>query len=713
MTHPIIEEEQALLARVLAALERQPVRARPSESAALAEIERLREQLLSAAGADDHGAASAELSRQTALLRQLREARPAAPVARESPYFGHLRLREAGRTWDICLGKTTFIAGGVNIVDWRNAPIARLFYRYRQGEEYEETIAERTREGVVAARRTVVIRDARLQRVDSPEGVFAPDADGEWQQRSTSAPRLAGSGSPPLRHDTPPENGAARFGAATGGPPRRADKHLPAIAALLDREQFDLISRSSTGLVVVRGGAGSGKTTVALHRIAFLAYDDPGIDSPSTLVVLFSPALRDYVAHVLPALGVTRARALTFREWAHEQRRALLPMLPARAHDDAPSVVQKVLQHPAMAAALAEQVRRVEARPTPRQVIDDWASATSDPRLIADAVARCAPESLTAEVVERACDWNRRRQAEILAALDGEPATTRAAEDDADGAAEREIVSLIAEDDALLLRAWQLRIGPLRDRHGRTLRYRHVAIDEVQDFSPLEVRVLIDCLDERRSMTLAGDTQQHVLQDSGFTSWSDFFRHLEIGGTEVETLRISYRSTREIMDFALALLGPLREDDEAPATTRSGPPVEYFRFTDHGACVAFLGQALEALAHEEPLASVALLTPSPTLSALYYEGLRLADVPRLGLVRDQRYSFAPGVEITEAQAVKGLEFDYVVVVEASAGHYGDTPAARRLLHVAATRAIHQLWLTSVATPSPLLRAALGDTHSGV
>ena len=56
--------------------------------------------------------------------------------------------------------------------------------------------------------------------------------------------------------------------------------------------------------------------------------------------------------------------------------------------------------------------------------------------------------------------------------------------------------------------------------------------------------------------------------------------------------------------------------------------------------------------------------------------------------------------------MKGLEFDYVVLVEVSADHFPDSAAARRLLHVGATRAVHQLWLTSVGTPSPLVRDAL-------
>ena len=176
------------------------------------------------------------------------------------------------------------------------------------------------------------------------------------------------------------------------------------------------------------------------------------------------------------------------------------------------------------------------------------------------------------------------------------------------------------------------------------------------------MRVLIDCLDEHQSLTLAGDTQQHVMQDAGFTSWTEFFAHLRIEGTEVDTLQVSYRTSQEIGEFAAALLGKLREDDVPLITTRSGPPVEFFQHTDHGACIAALADALTELAGEEPLASVAVLTPSPSLSELYFSGLERSEVPRLHLVRNQDFRFAPGVEVTEIEQVKGLEFDYVILV---------------------------------------------------
>jgi DNA helicase-2/ATP-dependent DNA helicase PcrA len=185
---------------------------------------------------------------------------------------------------------------------------------------------------------------------------------------------------------------------------------------------------------------------------------------------------------------------------------------------------------------------------------------------------------------------------------------------------------------------------------------------------------------------------------------------LGVRGATVDTLRVAHRSTREVVDFALGVLGELREEEAAPAATRSGPPVEIFRFAERGACVAFLGEALHRLAREEPMASVAILTPDPDLSQLYFEGLAAGDLPRLRRVADQDFTFAPGVEVTEIEQAKGLEFDYVVLVEVGAEWFPDAPRARRLLHVGATRAVHQLWVTAVGEPSPLL--PLGGRRAG-
>ena len=76
---------------------------------------------------------------------------------RRAPYLAHLRVREGGTSKDYLLGRSSFLdpASGVRIVDWRVAPVAQIFYRYREGSEYEETFPGRVAEGVVEARRIV------------------------------------------------------------------------------------------------------------------------------------------------------------------------------------------------------------------------------------------------------------------------------------------------------------------------------------------------------------------------------------------------------------------------------------------------------------------------------------------------------------------------------------------------------------------------------
>ena len=148
---------------------------------------------------------------------------------------------------------------------------------------------------------------------------------------------------------------------------------------------------------------------------------------------------------------------------------------------------------------------------------------------------------------------------------------------------------------------------------------------------------------------------------------------------------------------------------DPPQVTREGPQVELFRFTDAGAGVAFLAEALTELLREEPLASVAVLTPDSTSSQTWFEGLHRGEVPRLRQVVDHEFSFAPGVEVTEVAQVKGLEFDYVVLVDVGPWEYPDTSAARRLLHVGATRAVHQLWVMTSGEPSPIVREAMAKS----
>ena len=98
-------------------------------------------------------------------------------------------------------------------------------------------------------------------------------------------------------------------------------KELPQIAALIDKEQFDLISNPSEGLVIVQGGAGSGKTTVALHRMAYLAHAQPARFRPSSMMfVVPSLPLKEYTKTLLPSLDVHGARVSIYGEWCRQTR---------------------------------------------------------------------------------------------------------------------------------------------------------------------------------------------------------------------------------------------------------------------------------------------------------------------------------------------------------------------------------------------------------
>lgn len=727
-------------------------------------------------------------------------------IDRRSPYFGHLRLREGSKSRDVLIGRATYLdtTRNVRIVDWRDAPVSRLYYRYEEGDDYEEEFGGRVRQGEVLARRSVAIHEGTLRRVGCLHGTFVRDDDGRWHVTHAEAPRLVGGQGTAAR----PERTSSvrgKLGVGHDGH-RRVDKTLPEIAALIDQRQFDLITRPDSGLVVIHGGAGSGKTTVGLHRVAYLAFQAPNRFAPDRMmVVVFNVALASYIARVLPALGVHGVPVRVYSDWAASLRRAHVPGLPLEYTEDTPGVVVRLKKHPAMLqvmadwvaaearhfgeqldaaladAAGAELVRRAwqMTEPLPLEMrartLVAWASGEKD----LDRVPHEVPPGSVRPIVERLGSRIRARTrdlkghwAELLTdrealqrgfarhATDVRPdevdalvawCSTRLTEqahaielrqlrsDLGSGRDERDSdeptepseddsedrfvgvdglaldadadVGLDREDDTLLLRLYQLLRGPLFQPGGARgaaasrkgampLRYEHLFVDEAQDLSPIDLKVLLETTSHRRSITLAGDTAQRLMLDNGFSDWRTVLEELGIGHVAIEPLRLSYRSTHQLLEVARHVLGPLADPDP-PLALRSGAPVELHRFPEAGAAVAFLAEALRDLARAEPRASVALVARYASQADLYYQGLSKAEVPNLRLVRDQDFTFRPGIDVTDVRQVKGLEFDYVILLEAGASSYPDDHEARHLLHIAMTRAMHQLWITCTGEPSRL------------
>jgi DNA helicase-2/ATP-dependent DNA helicase PcrA len=161
------------------------------------------------------------------------------------------------------------------------------------------------------------------------------------------------------------------------------------------------------------------------------------------------------------------------------------------------------------------------------------------------------------------------------------------------------------------------------------------------------------------------------------------------------------------MLLAREVLGPELAPDEALAA-RPGEPVELHEFSDIGEAVAFLSDALRNLMAREPTASCCVIARHPEQADAYFSGLARAEIPALRRVKRDEFSFQPGIDVTDVTQVKGLEFDYVVMIEVNAQSYPAVNWARHLLHIGVTRAAHQLWLVSTTEPSPLIPAALRD-----
>jgi DNA helicase-2/ATP-dependent DNA helicase PcrA len=733
----IVDEESALLERVVAHL----ATVAPPRAASTVNFEEqmidLRDQI-AAARLEDAPALIQQMERLQGIAARRAE-NVVEPVDAKSPYFGHLRLQETGRgVRDVLIGKTTHIDGsaGVRIVDWRHAPVSQIYYRYEEGTDYEETFGEREVEGTVLARRTVTIDDAELLRISTPQGTFVKGSAG-WRAIAVQATELSGGQGSAVRPEDmmgmrPSNTGALGVGATFAA---REDRHLPEIAALLDPRQFELISRTDSGIVAIQGGAGSGKTTIGVHRMAFLAFNDrKRFSADKMLVIVGSPALRAYISEVLPALGIGGVQVETFAEWAEHARKRAFPWLDAPVEENTPSAVTRYKTHPVMLRLFEERAHELLEDPRSRRdsrgVMALWAEVLTDQARVLDAFAKEPDPEFPVEHIRRAWRWCADRCPAVVDLDPGDRAERKAADDAAPaddgeglGADAKEIgpddrAMLDPEDDALLLRAYQLLRGELK-KGKNPLLYEHLFVDEAQDLAPVNLAVLLSVVARHPtrdgtlapSVTLAGDTAQRLHMDAGFRDWSAVLKDLGLAGKQasgmvaVEPLRIAYRSTREVLVVARDILGPLA-DPTPPIAHRSGAPVEHHHFPSPGAAVAFLADAIRPLLAREPRATLAILARHAEQADVYYEALKMAEIPNLRRIRAYEFAFRSGVEVTEIRQVKGLEYDYVVLVDVNASSFGTDDESRHLLHIGATRAAHQLWLISTAAASPLIPAWL-------
>lgn len=740
----IIDEEEQLLAVVRAAIA--SVESRNLDNRVRNKMISLRTDL-SEAATDDVAtiAAEAQRIRSTAAI----QAQLTLPDLSQ-PYFAHMQLETDRGVRDVLLGQCTFIDSErrISIVDWRAAPVAQVFFHYAEGEEYEQEYPGRSVEGVVLKRRVLAFDGGELVQIQSPEGSLRRSVGGEWlPDRLGQRPKLEGG-----------EGGAlAKRSIGTG----LSGLKLPVISSLLDQEQYEALTLDAERPLLILGGAGCGKTTVALHRLAHLVYKQPDVYVPNRLVVVVpEEGLARLTRSLLEELGMEDIPVTTVDQWFVDQGRGVLPDLPSKLSVATPATVIRLKRHPALCAKLetiAEEAGLVCAREIDRrlrtgnqfaesyenssaayplkrlesalQQIGDWrpadnvhadrsiideemarfASPLGDRELllgdrrVVEEVVRAADGDLPESTIDRSIAWFRlqfsataeEEYADVVAsrrgAVDGLSLDAGTPSEDAG--------SIDVEDYALLLELHRLKSGQSISTHGSLRPYTHMVLDEAQELSEIEVRVLGQAVAANGCVTVAGDPAQQIGSFSHFRGWDGLMNALGQGRAAPVTLKTSYRCTRPIIEFGHAVLGPLATD-EPPKGTRDGAPVSRSQLSSDVHAAIDLAEALSDLLEREPMAQVAIIARENATAERLYDALH-QQVP-VRLVLDGRFSFKPGIDITSVPQVKGLEFDYVVIPDVTDRDYPHDPASRRMLHVAATRAIHQLWIITTSAWSGLV-----------
>ena len=748
---------------------------------------------------EDVPAVMAQMERMVLLHSQQNSHNPSNGYNLDTPYFAHIVLSENNRVRNLLIGNQNCFSTHLPcpIVDWKNAPISKIFYRYREGDEYVEDIGERELEGELIKRRMLLIENGNLMRINWPGGILEDlsseqGGSNNWRLVSQKTPRLESGHGKTLEEIEVTGKSSLNAGGKTdlSFSGYRVDKHLRQITALVDPQQFEIITHSDYGIILIQGGAGSGKTTVALHRLAYLMTKKPQYFKPKTVLpIVFGHALANYMSRVLPALGVKGVVPQIYHKWISGLRQRILPDLPGNYAENTPMDVIELKRHPLWLKYYLEETKKrtlkfrelFEVRLAKVEglnlLLEEWGITTGLPliprllsllrwskgefaikkmtnhesrrmekklhnvleqsfpeifeaphllisqiwndclvnkELLFETVERLAPGEFSETQLTSSWNWAVRQYQKRIAAGETIESDRVSLVDQVEFYGNKKFnfeddrCSLDEEDDSLLLILYQMLMGPIKSKNGKILSYSHLMLDEAQDFGPLEFQVLVSLTPEKHpSVTLAGDMDQRIMLGRKHETWDESLSYLTLPDgskpdvTALSPLQIGYRSTDEIMKAAKKVIGE-HSVNTTWHSTRQGAPVNVFRFQESGAMVAFLADTLEDLCVREPLASIAVLTRTNEAALKLYEGLQRTDLANMRIIRNQEFSFTPGIDVTDISQTKGLEFDTVIIADADASSYGPDMLSRQLLYVGLTRAAHQLWLLHCGNPSKLI-----------
>lgn len=586
-----------------------------------------------------HGLTKLRLS-QTHALSQLVE----------QPYFARVIYHEKGRDVEFRLGLASFPEE--RIIDWRKAPVSRLYYDYEEGDAYDDEIAGVERQGKIKLKRAYQGKRSALHSIELKDTSYVMSRRTWHKQKKQKQAIFSLKDRDKIRellksHD--PKAYAAI---------EQESGYMQHILSLLTPEQFELISSDTFKPVVIQGSAGTGKTTVALHRLAWLlCSENSQAREDHCLVLMFNKTLAEYVKNVLPNMGVHKVKIATFYDWARDVIRTSL------GHD-----------------------LRIEYARTPEAAAHFKSSASILENLSQFLVNTENPGNADAALLTFYDSPFCQAPPAILLYLKKQ----------------REQIYFDEYDFALLLTIifHQKLCYPARF-HPVGLDY--LVIDEAQDFTIPELTAVVNALADKKQICLAGDLAQKIFDHRDFGTWHELLDKIGLKGVDVLDLKIAFRSTYQIYELAEFVRDPNINTQDLQITAKFGPDP---KITLCHSLLDAINQTKKwidgiVMINRQTTGAIICKTAEEardiytSLTKLGTHGIRLGDA--------HHFEFTPGIVITEVRQIKGLEFKNVLIFNPSLHHYHPgNKHDRNLLYVAITRAEYRLDCILYDQPSPLL-----------
>ena len=599
-----------------------------------------------------------------------------------SPYFGEV---DFGTTPDsriavyVGLGQVSDDEGKTYVIDWR-APIADLYYNCDTGPAAYTAPMGRIK-GTIYNKYQFKIENGVLRyMVDTSTTILDEVLLAE----------LGKNASPTMRN----------------------------IAATIQREQNTVIRHSFGDTLLVHGVAGSGKTSIALHRIAYILYHSrQTITAKDVWILTPNKAFTAYIGNVLPELGeemvpqhsLDDLLAAEMRKVAPYQTRDqhLADLYAGLAQDEAEVADMRYKAGVRFVRDIHDFVARLDRLCfAPKDfVAGSYVCDKHTLRTLFNVRYAAYP---TLVRLDKIADYIQREMAAYFHAKLPAGVREKVREMVRSMYTRYDVVSLyrrmlrdLAEGGAPVLVYPKEGNVPYKDAMGlvylkclvegsdlrNTQRIKHLVVDEMQDYTPVTYAYLNRLFPCKK--TVLGDVNQ--MADPYLNIGSlDTAREM-VGDCVLYTLGTSYRSSYEIATYANRFtpnhINPIDRHDDPPVVMQA-----------EGAQLVDAIKAQLAEATRRGFASVAIIARTAgearTLRA------QLADMGAK-LLLDARSAYAGGIVVTTAFVVKGFEFDQVILPNVSAANYS-RPWDQRLLYISATRALHRLCIFYDTTPSPYL-----------